>query len=98
MPMPMRAFSNVNPILGGGVEAQTKGPVALQGKSPGAYYEACWGFFLQPIDVHTTRLVERFRMDWDPETFANDLFHRAILEPGSFIMERRIFGHWPIDL
>ena len=89
---------NVNPILVGRVDAQTKGPVALQGKCPGAYYEASWGFFLQPIDVHTTRLVERFRMDCGPETFANDLFYRAILEPGGFIMERRIIRHWPIDL
>jgi hypothetical protein len=77
-------------VLGGRVDAPTKGPLALQGKSPGAYYEASWGFFLQPIDVHTTRLVERFRMDWGPQTFANDLFYRAILEPGSFIMQRRM--------
>jgi hypothetical protein len=77
-------------VLGGRVDAQTKGPLALEDKSPGAYCEASWGFFLQPIDAHTTRLIERFRMDWDPETFANGLFYRGILEPGSFIMERRM--------
>jgi hypothetical protein len=77
-------------VLGGRVDAQTKGPLTLEDKSPGAYYEASWGFFLQPIDAYSTRLIERFRMDWGPETFANDLFYRSILEPGSFIMERRM--------
>jgi hypothetical protein len=77
-------------VLGGRFDAQTKGPLTLEDKSPGAYYEASWGFFLQPIDGHTTRLIERFRMDWGPETFANNLFYRGILEPGSFIMERRM--------
>jgi hypothetical protein len=77
-------------VLGGRFDAQTKGPLTLEDKSPGAYYEASWDFFLQPLDGHTTRLIERFRMDWGPETFANSLFYRGILEPGSFIMERRM--------
>jgi hypothetical protein len=77
-------------VLGGRVDAQTKGPLRLEDKSPGAYYEASWGFFLQPIDAHTTRLIERFRMDWGPETFANALFYRGVLEPGSFMMERKM--------
>jgi hypothetical protein len=77
-------------VLGGKVDAQTKGPLALEDKSPDAYYEGSWGFFLQPINGHTTRLIERFRMDWRPDTFANGLFYRGILEPGSFIMERRM--------
>jgi hypothetical protein len=77
-------------VLGGRVDAQTKGPLTLEDKTPGAYYEASWGFILQPIDAHTTRLIERFRVDWGPETFANGLFYRGLLEPGSFIMERRM--------
>ena len=77
-------------VLGGRVDEQTKGPLALKDKSPGTYYEASWGFFLQPIDGHTTRLIERFRMDWGPETLGNRLFYRGILEPGSFLMERRM--------
>ena len=77
-------------VLGGRFDAQTKGPLALDDKSPGAYYEASWGFFLQPIDGRSTRLIERLRMDWGPETFSNGLFYRGILEPGSFIMERRM--------
>jgi hypothetical protein len=77
-------------VLGGRFDAQTNGPLTLEDKSPGAYYEASWGFFLQPLDGNTTRLIDRFRMDWDPETFANSLFYRSILEPGSFIMERRM--------
>jgi len=77
-------------VLGGRVDAQTKGPLALEDKSPGAYYETSWCFFLQPIDAHTTRLIERFRMDWGPDTIGNNLFYRGILEPGSFIMERKM--------
>jgi hypothetical protein len=77
-------------VLGGRVDAQTKGPLTLEDKSPGAYYEASWAFFLQPVDARTTRLIERFRMDWGPETFSNGLFYRGILEPGSFIIERRM--------
>ena len=77
-------------VLGGRVDAQTKGPLTLEDKTPGAYYEASWGFILQPIDARTTRLIERFRVDWGPETFANGLFYRGLLEPGSFIMERRM--------
>jgi hypothetical protein len=77
-------------VLGGRFDAQTKGPLAIEEKSAGAYYEASWGLILQPIDAHTTRLIERFRMDWGPNTFANTLFYRGILEPGGFIMERRM--------
>jgi hypothetical protein len=75
-------------VLGGRVDARTSGPQALEDRT--AYYEISWAFFLQPIDAHTTRLIERFRMDWSPETFGNTLYYRAILEPGSFIMERRM--------
>ena len=87
-------------VLGGRVDAQTKGPLGLEDffrivpgfvvKSPGAYYEASWGFFLQPIDAHTTILMERFRMDWGPNTLGNNLYYHGILEPGSFIMERKM--------
>jgi hypothetical protein len=81
---------NQSLVLGGRVDAHTKGPLTLEDKSPDAYYEASWGFFLQPIDAHTTRLIERFQMDWGPDSFSNGLFYRGILEPGSFIMERRM--------
>lgn len=75
-------------VLGGRFNAQTKGPLALEDKD--AHYETSWAFFLQPIASDSTRLIERFRMDWGPETFGNTLYFHGFLEPGSFIMERKM--------
>ena len=41
------------------------------------------------LDLRHTRLVERFRADWSP-SFANQLLMRCLMEPGSFIMERKM--------
>ena len=56
---------------------------------PGDYLATTWGFYLEPVDEHTTRLIERFRSDYNP-TPMNTFFNRVILEPGSFIMERKM--------
>lgn len=55
----------------------------------GYYRRVTWTFHLEPIDATNTRLIERWRADWEP-TFANTLVIRALLEPGAFIMERRM--------
>jgi hypothetical protein len=55
----------------------------------GDYFATTWGFYLEPVDEHTTRLIERFRSDYNP-TPMNTFFYRVILEPGSFIMERKM--------
>ncbi len=75
-------------VLGGRVDSKTQGALALHDSDPNAFFETSWTFFLQPVDPYTTRLIERFRTDWGPESFANTFFYRVILEPGSFIMER----------
>jgi hypothetical protein len=56
---------------------------------PRDYLATTWGFYLEPVDEHTTRLIERFRSDYNP-TPMNTFFNRVILEPGSFIMERKM--------
>jgi hypothetical protein len=56
---------------------------------PGDYLATTWSFYLEPVDEHTTRLIERFRIDYNP-TLVNTLFYRLILEPGSFIMGRKM--------
>jgi hypothetical protein len=56
---------------------------------PGEYLATTWGFYLEPVDEHTTRLIGRFRSDYSP-TPMNTFFYRVILEPGSFIMERKM--------
>ena len=56
---------------------------------PGDYFATTWTFCLEPVDAHTTRLIERYRFDYNP-TPMNTFFYRVILEPGSFIMERKM--------
>lgn len=55
---------------------------------PGDYMSASWLFLLDAASGGATRLVERFRADYNP-SLTNDLFYRALLEPGSFIMQRK---------
>ena len=56
---------------------------------PGDYFAVVWSFFLDERGIGTTRLVERFSLDYNP-SLANRLFYRVALEPGSFIMERKM--------
>jgi hypothetical protein len=56
---------------------------------PRLYFTGVWEFVLEPIDDGHTRLLERFRADWNPG-IANTLIFRVILEPVSFIMERKM--------
>lgn len=55
---------------------------------PGDYLNVSWGWFLDAIDERTTRLVARWRADWNPSPW-NTLYYRAFLEPGAFLMERK---------
>ena len=54
---------------------------------PGNFFNLTWGFYLEPRGAEASRLVERWRADWNssPE---NEVYMRAFLEPGAFIMER----------
>jgi hypothetical protein len=56
---------------------------------PGDYLAATWGFYLFERVDGATRLVERFRADWAPSV-QNAIFYRAFVEPGSFLMERKM--------
>ncbi len=51
------------------------------------YYDATWGFILDPSDEQTTRLITRVR--WVSKTFAGRAMY-AIIGPISFIMETRM--------
>jgi hypothetical protein len=56
---------------------------------PGDFMAVSWGFYLfERLDA-ATRLVARWRADWAP-TVQNTLFYRAFLEPGAFLMERKM--------
>ena len=56
---------------------------------PGDYMTATWGFYLQEQPGGATRLVERWRADWN-ESPLNTVFYRAFLEPGAFLMQRKM--------
>jgi hypothetical protein len=56
---------------------------------PGEVLAVSWGFYLFPEEDGTTRLVERWRADWTP-TLVNNLAYSGFLEPGAFIMERKM--------
>jgi hypothetical protein len=56
---------------------------------PGQFLAVSWGFYLDALDGGATRLVERFRLDYTP-TAANELIYKLFLEPGAFVMERKM--------
>jgi hypothetical protein len=55
----------------------------------GDYLAMTWGWYLEPIDNHTTRFIERWRTDYGPGLL-NALVYRLFMEPGAFIMERKM--------
>jgi hypothetical protein len=56
---------------------------------PGQFLAVSWGFYLDALDGGATRLVERFRLDYTL-TAANELMYKLFLEPGAFVMERKM--------
>lgn len=74
-------------VLGGRVDA-TNG-AAFGVTRPDDAFVCSWTFFLEPAGDHATRLIERFRLDYRPGP-RNTLFYRAVLEPGSFVMQRKM--------
>ncbi len=56
---------------------------------PGDYLAVSWGLYLLKHDDRSTRLVSRLKIDWNPNP-AGNLLYRLFLEPGSFLMERKM--------
>ncbi len=56
---------------------------------PGDYLATMWGFYLDESPDETTRLVERWRCDWN-DNLANGLMYGLFMEAGAFIMERKM--------
>jgi hypothetical protein len=48
-----------------------------------------WAFILEPIDENTTRLIIRWRQDYEP-TPGNVLGWRVFTDPITFVMERKL--------
>lgn len=64
-------------------------PDAIPGMAPGDYFAATWAFYLESLPHNQTRLIERWKADWNP-SLRNTIFMRLFLEPGAFLMERRM--------
>lgn len=56
---------------------------------PGEFMATSWGFYLCDYKDGVTRLVERWKADWTP-SFANTLIYKGFLEPGAFVMQRKM--------
>ena len=48
-----------------------------------------WSFILEPIDEHSTRLIIRFRQQYEP-SFGNVVAWRVFTDPITFVMERKM--------
>jgi len=70
-------------------DTREPGPGSPPVMKPGDYFAVTWGFYLFDQLDGTTRLVERWQADWNPTSY-NHLFYRVFLEPGAFIMERKM--------
>lgn len=55
---------------------------------PAAYFNSSWTWFLDGDAVGGTRLVVRIRVSYSP-SLANALMVHGLMEPGSFVMQRR---------
>ena len=57
---------------------------------PAEYTLSNWVFFLNPITSHSTRLLVRGWLDYEPNSWKNWLVWRVITEPIAFVMERKM--------
>jgi hypothetical protein len=62
-------------------------------QAPGSFFKGelawSWGFYLEPLDEGTTRLIIRSRAAW-ADTLAARLAKPLVLEPVHFLMEERM--------
>ncbi len=72
-------------VVHGDTRTGTDGPPMR----PGDYLNVSWGWYLTQIDDHTTRFIERWRAEWGPGLL-NQIIYWVFLEPGAFIMERKM--------
>lgn len=70
-------------------DTRNPGPGEAPPMRPGDFLAMTWGFYLVDRRDGTTRFIERWKMDWNP-SLANSFFYRIFLEPGAFLMERKM--------
>jgi hypothetical protein len=70
------------------VDAGSGRPLDPGEEMPARYLTSSWCWFLDGTGEGTTRLIVRIRIDHNP-SLMNALMIRGVIEPGSFVMERR---------
>jgi len=56
---------------------------------PGEFLAVIWGFYLFETEDGRSRLISRWKADWG-ESLLTTLAYRLLLEPGAFLMLRRM--------
>jgi hypothetical protein len=85
--IPVAALDPARTLLLHGDTRQGGAETAFMALRPGDFMAVTWLFRLEAGPGGTTRLIERFRADYNRSPL-NMIFYYALLEPGSFIMER----------
>ena len=57
-------------------------------ETPDDFFVSSWTWFLEELGEHETRLIVRILVDYAP-SISQTLMARGVMEPGSFIMERK---------
>ena len=70
-------------------DTRTSKPLDPLVLTQGDFFTASWGFYLEKQPNGSTRLIERWRADWN-DAAHNTLFYNVFLEPAGFIMERKM--------
>jgi hypothetical protein len=70
------------------VETETFEPFDPAEELPENHFNSSWTWFLEERSADATRLIVRIRVGYSPSP-ANALMTHGIMEPGSFIMERK---------
>ncbi len=70
------------------VDMSTGRSFDLAETTPDKYLNSSWVWFLDEVGERTTRLIVRIRQDYNP-SLLNVLMIRGLIEPGSFVMERK---------
>jgi hypothetical protein len=74
--------------LGGTVDASTGKFVDAAAPRPDRSVEVSWTFVLKPVGDRSTRLITRTRVAYDSPAIGAAV--RALLEPGQYLMERKM--------
>ncbi len=64
--------------------------ITLPDPLPKEYTLSNWVFYLYPITPHTTRLLVRSLLDYEPNGWSKWMIWRVITEPIAFVMERKM--------